>query len=239
MNRTISKLLLVALSACALASCGEEKETNQTAMTPDSSFFANVGKGTIVFTLADVTLTDTLEAGQIELGGDFASLAIKTVTRLSETSFSIYVEGTCTANNANLGLVTLKSDATKENKENYLASFSIGTELFHVAQSSASSHSTDGVMYTDFVKTIGLYNGAKWIEDRISTVNIGFQTTDPTNYPLTNLSETSVAYVDSSSITLNYTIADASTIGKYTVIFGQGTNDFSISKTYALDSIGK
>lgn len=234
MKKQITLLSLALLSVSLLAGCGgDDKEHNQTDLTAKQSFFADAGQANLVFTLANATLSSSVDASKIELSIGFSTLKITKFVRDSDTSFSLSLSGKCKEGSNNLGIITLLGEGTVENKYDYLVSFNIVNDLIFEYSFSSSSSTIGTVSYTSKAKSYALYNGASWLS--ADTTNVTFTTSDETNHPLSALTETTVllnkltGYVD-----ITYTYASDTDISAFKLNFLSTTNDFGCASSFTL-----
>lgn len=236
MNKKITLLVTLLAMSSLMYSCAEDKEDNQTALTADSSVFADVGKGQIVFNLdSSLTLTDSLDSSLISLETGFADLKVSEIKKLSNSSFSLALNGKCIRDQYNLGLVKLSYKGTKEQKENYTCAFSIVDNLIYQKGARNSTTSTGGVISVSRECTFGLYNGATWLADQITETNLVFQTSDEKKHPLSNLTEKSFRLKEGDNSSLEVSLAQSdSDFSAYSLSIAGATNDLAISQVIAL-----
>jgi hypothetical protein len=240
MEKRIGRVLLALVSIAFLAGCGaDEKDDVQNVMNSAAGYgtFADVGKGTVVMELEGAALADTFSASDISLSVGFQNMSVKSVKKISSTSFSLSMEGKCNLDGtANMGLVRLNYTGTTQTENNYICSFPIVSDLIYVTKSTTSRSGVVGALVTTTHSNLGLWNGAKWVESAITADNITYTTTDETNYPLAKL-ESDFSYDSTSEeVIVNYNNASNDAAG-YKINFAAATNDFAYADSLALTKI--
>src|SRR5574344_2393496 len=180
--KKIGYLLIAGLFAFSLASCdnGSSDWSGEQGYLEAQGKWANIGKGSMEFALNSNggTLVSELKTEYIQSYVGAKALTVNSINRLSDTNFTIEFSGTIT--DTTVDGIILSSKAIVNGTKNYLSVFLVTDNVIY---KTSSRETTNNDLYT-LDTTLGLYNGANWVESAISSSNI-VATSKDSAFPIT------------------------------------------------------
>ncbi len=225
--KKIGYLLIAGLFIFNLASCdnGSSDWSGEQGYLEAQGKWANVGKGSLEFALNSNggTLVSELKAEYIQTYVGAKALTVKSINRLSDTNFKIEFSGTIT--DTTVDGIILSSKAIVNGAKNYLSVFLVTDNVIY---KTSSRETTNNDLYT-LDTTLGLYNGANWVESAITSTNI-VATSKDSAFPIT-LVTLDLSYLSSSEIKIKATTLKINT-GHFTIDLASATNSFSANYSF-------
>lgn len=225
--KKIGYLLIAGLFIFNLASCdnGSSDWSGEQGYLEAQGKWANVGKGSLEFALNSNggTLVSELKTEYIQTYVGAKALTVKSINRLSDTNFTIEFSGTIT--DTTVDGIILSSKAIVNGTKNYLSVFLVTDNVIY---KTSSRETTNNDLYT-LDTTLGLYNGANWVESAISSSNI-VATSKDSAFPIT-LVTLDLNYLSKSEIRVKASTLKINS-GHFTIDVASVTNSFGANYSF-------